>query len=79
MALSNLISEDLVHHCLEGRRRIRQAEEHNLRFEETAIHLESRLPLVSWSYLDVVVAPAYVELCENSGVLQFVYKVGNQG
>ncbi|KAI4293919.1 hypothetical protein K525DRAFT_213867, partial [Schizophyllum commune Loenen D] len=52
------VVEDVVHKSLESRRRVRHSKGHNEVFEGAVSCSKSRLPLVSFSYADVVIAPA---------------------
>jgi hypothetical protein len=62
--LSEFFSEECVHHGLEGGWRVGHSEEHYLQFKETVIGDEHCFPLVSVTYLYVVVPPANVEFGE---------------
>jgi len=61
-----VISEDMVHECLKGRRRVALAEEHYCRFIEPVRSSESGLPLVSLLNLNVVIPPLDIEFGEIS-------------
>jgi len=61
----NLVSEDFVHHLLEGGRQVREPEEHDLQFEQPAIGFERGLLFVTWFDAYIVVAPTDIELCED--------------
>ena len=63
------VTEDLIHETLEGSRRIAETEGHGGWLEETPVGAEGCLPLVSFLDPDVIVAPAYVQLGEEPGVL----------
>ena len=73
------VTEDVVHHVLECRRRVRETEEHDRGFEEAAIGNESRLPLVAFLDADVVEAPTHVHLGEDLGVFDLVNDVRDEG
>jgi hypothetical protein len=60
--LCNFFSENVVHHCLKGCRRVGKAEEHDCWFKEAFTYFEGGLPFVSLLDLDVVVAPLYIKL-----------------
>ncbi|KIJ57656.1 hypothetical protein HYDPIDRAFT_104008, partial [Hydnomerulius pinastri MD-312] len=69
----DVLPEDVVHHRLERRRGIGKAEEHDRWLEEPAVGPKGGLPLVSFFDTDVVVSPAYVQLGEDFGVLEFIH------
>src|ERR1700712_3308152 len=73
------ILKDIIHHSLEGRGGVGQAEVHHQGFEESPVRPEGGLPLVALSDADVVKAPAYVEFRKEPGTLQSVNKVVDQG
>ena len=58
------ISENEVHHRLEGGRGVREAEKHNHGLEKAAVCLESRLPLIPIANAYVIVPPSDVQFCE---------------
>src|SRR5882724_5346400 len=60
--------EDVVHHCLECGRTVREAEEHDQRFEKASVHLKGGLPLISCFDPNVVVSQANVQLSEILGL-----------
>ena len=55
LPFSNQVFEDVVHHPLEGGRRICEPEEHDRGFEKSKLRFESSFPLVSCSNSNVVV------------------------
>ncbi|KIJ58555.1 hypothetical protein HYDPIDRAFT_102408, partial [Hydnomerulius pinastri MD-312] len=64
---------DVVHHRLERCWGVGKAEEHDCWLEEPVVSSESRLPFVSFFDADIVVSPAYVQLGEDFGVLEFIH------
>jgi hypothetical protein len=62
--LSELLSEQCIHHGLEGGWGVGHPEEHYLQLEEAMVRDEHCLPLVSVAYLYVVVPPADIEFGE---------------
>ena len=60
------LSEQLVHHRLERRGAVAQAEEHYERFEEAAIGSERAFPLIPLLDTHIIVAPAYVEFRDSN-------------
>ena len=73
------ILEDLVHHCLECRRGIGEAKEHDQRFKHPSISFECHLPFIAGSDSYVVVPPTDVELGEDASVLEFVNDIRDEG
>ena len=67
MTLVNEMSEDVIHHCLEGSQAVGEAKEHKQGFEEAPIHLEGSLPLISLFDPYIVISPSYIQLCEVLG------------
>ena len=59
--------EDVVHHCLEGCRAVREAKEHDLWLEEPSVGMECGLPLVTLLDSDVVETPSDIQLSEVLG------------
>src|ERR1700677_1300754 len=55
---------DLVHHGLEGCRRIAKTEEHDCGFEEAIACLERGLMFVPLFYAHIVVSPSYIQFGE---------------
>ena len=53
--------EDVVHHHLEGCRAVCEAKEHDLWLEEPSVGMESGLPLVSLSDLDIGETPSDIQ------------------
>ena len=62
--LSEYVSEDMVHECLECGRCITESKEHDSGFEESRGSDEGSFPLVFLSNANVVVPPTNVEFGE---------------
>ena len=75
MTFSNLLSEDLVHHHLEGSWRVREAKKYDTWFKKAMIRFEGSFPFIPRMDPYIVVSPSYVELRENHSILQFVDQV----
>jgi len=60
------ISEDVIHHRLEGCRAVRETKEHHqsLRLKETAVCTKSCLLLITFANANIVVPPANIKLHE---------------
>src|SRR5882724_5617306 len=56
--------EDVIHHCLECGRTVREAKEHDQRLEKASVHPKGGLPFISFFDTNVVVSPASVQLSE---------------
>src|SRR6266404_8548171 len=65
----------MVHHRLEHTGRICQTEEHDQWLEQAIFRLEGSFFFISRLNSDVVIAPSYVELGEDMGVLDLAYEV----
>src|ERR1700719_749769 len=76
IAVSNFDCEDLVHHCLECRGRVRKTEEHNERFKETAVRQECSFELIAFLNPNVVITPANVKFSVELGVREFIDQLG---
>ena len=63
--------EDVIHHCLEGRWAIRKTKEHDLWLKEPLIGTECGFPLITFSDLDIVETPLYIQFGEVFGTLEF--------
>jgi hypothetical protein len=79
LAGGDKIAEELVHHCLESRRRVCETKEHNKWFVEATVGYKGGFSLVSLLDTDIVVAPAHVQRCEVMGALQLVDHFLDQG
>src|SRR6266436_7243239 len=53
--------EDVIHHCLEGGRRVAQSEEHDKGFKQSMVRGEGCLPLIPFLQSDIVETPAEVQ------------------
>ena len=72
------ISEDGVHHRLEGGWAIAQAEQHHQGFEQSSVSPESSLVFISRLDADIVVAPADVEFGEIVRAMELGDKLGDK-
>jgi hypothetical protein len=77
--LGDKVFEDLVHHCLEGRRVVGQSKVHHERFKQTAIRSKRRFPFIAFFYPHIVIPPADVELGEVLHAFESVNEVVNEG
>ena len=73
------VLEDFVHHCLERRRRVGEAKEHDKRFKHSSISFECCLPFVAWFDSYIIVSPTDIELGEDASVLEFINDIRNEG
>ncbi|GLB41131.1 putative retrotransposable element tf2 155 kda protein type 1-like [Lyophyllum shimeji] len=73
------VTEDVVHHRLEGGRTVCESEEHDQRFEESVIRSERGLLLISLLDADIVVAPPDLQLGEVSRTTEVVDELGDEG
>src|SRR5260370_15762474 len=55
------VNEDVIHHCLEGGRRVAQSKEHDKGFKQSTVRGESCLPLIPFLQSDIVETPAEVQ------------------
>src|SRR5260221_5072564 len=53
--------EDVIHHCLEGGRRVTQSKEHDKGFKQSTVHGEGWRPLIPCLESDIVETPAEVQ------------------
>ncbi|KAF9798068.1 hypothetical protein IEO21_10789 [Rhodonia placenta] len=75
---NNEIMEDDIHHCLESRGGIGEAEEHYQRFVQPPVSYKGSLPLITGFDLDIIVSSSDIELCEERSTLELVDHLGNQ-
>jgi hypothetical protein len=73
----DFLLKDKAHHGLEGSRRVGKFKKHNSGLEQFSIGDKSCLPLVTVFYLDIVIAPLYIDLGEVFGTFKFVKEVGD--
>jgi hypothetical protein len=73
--LGDKVFENLVHHCLEGRRAVGQSKVHHKQFKQTAICSKCHFPFIAFFYPHVVIPPADVELGEVLCVFESVNEV----
>src|SRR5258707_4595189 len=72
------LSEDVIHHCLEGGGTIGQTEKHHQGFEQSLIGNESGLPFIAFLNPYVVITPSNIQLCEILGPFEFVDQFGDE-
>ncbi|KAF9799457.1 hypothetical protein IEO21_10567 [Rhodonia placenta] len=72
------IMEDVIHHRLEGRGGIGEAEEHHQGFVQSPVSYKGRLPFVTGFDPDVVISPSDIELREERGTAELIYHFGDQ-
>ena len=61
------ITEDVIHHHLEGCWAVREAKEHDLWLKEPLVGMECSLPLVALSDSDIVETPSDIQLSKVLG------------
>ena len=69
------LPENLIHHPLEGRRRVAETKEHDSGLKQAPVGPEGGLPLVSFLDPHVVVSPPNVQLGEVPGSTQLVHQL----
>src|SRR6266403_3644653 len=62
VAFSQVIAEEVVHHCLKCCRRVSETKEHNLWFKKSSIRFKCSFPLVAFLDSYIIVSPSYVKL-----------------
>ena len=70
--------EDVVHHCLEGCRAVREAKEHDLWLKEPSVGMECGLSLVTLSDSDIVETPLDIQLSKVFGTSELCDKLRNE-
>ncbi|OSX65285.1 hypothetical protein POSPLADRAFT_1134436, partial [Postia placenta MAD-698-R-SB12] len=73
-----IIMEDLVHHGLEGRRGVGEAEEHHQGFVQPPVSYEGGLPFVTGFDPDIVIAPPDIKLRKERGTVELIHHLGDQ-
>ncbi|KAF9794823.1 hypothetical protein IEO21_11147 [Rhodonia placenta] len=73
-----VIQEDVIHHRLEGRGGIGEAEEHHQGFIQSPVSYKGSLPFVTGFDPDVVVSPSDVELREEHSTAKLIHHLGDQ-
>ncbi|KAF9812584.1 hypothetical protein IEO21_06106 [Rhodonia placenta] len=73
-----VIQEDVIHHCLEGRGEIGEAEEHHQVFVQSPVRYKGRLPFVTGFDPDVVVPPSDIKLGEERSTAELIHHFGDQ-
>jgi len=72
------VSEDVVHHGLEGGQTVSHFKEHYQGFEQALIGSEGRLPLISRLNANIVETPMDIQLGEVSGPTELGHEFGDQ-
>jgi hypothetical protein len=62
--------EYLIHHSLEGGRTIGETKVHYKWLKQASICVESYLPIITLSDMDIIVSPAHIELGEVAHALE---------
>ena len=73
------VSEDVVHHSLEGSRTIGHSKEHHARFKEALVGAESCLPFISGLDTYIIETPADIKFCEVPGSTELGDKFRDEG
>jgi hypothetical protein len=71
----NEVYKDGVHKSLESGRGVSQSEQHHSRFEQAVVSGKHGLPFVPSLNANVVIPPTYVELSEESSLMETVNDV----
>ncbi|KAF9800026.1 hypothetical protein IEO21_10453 [Rhodonia placenta] len=71
------IMENIIHHRLEGRGGIGEAEEHHQGFVQPLVSYKGGFPLVTGFDPDVVVSPSNIELGEERGTAELIHHLGD--
>src|SRR5882762_5548602 len=79
MAFIDKIGKDGIHKGLKGCWCVTKAESHDEWFKEAERTFEGCFPFVTFSNMDVIVAPVDVKLCEVAGTLEFIDEFGDKG
>ena len=66
------VPKDVVHHSLEGGRRIAQPKEHDSGFKQSPICPKGYLPLISLPHLYIVISPLNIQLGDVPRILDLV-------
>ncbi|KAF9800931.1 hypothetical protein IEO21_10257 [Rhodonia placenta] len=72
------IMKNIIHHCLEGRGGVGEADEHHQGLIQPSVGHKGRFPLVTSFDPDVVVSPPDIELCEEHSSTELVYHLSDQ-
>jgi len=72
------VSENVIHHSLEGCQAIGEAEEHHRGLEQPSVGSEGSLPLIAPSDPDIIVPPPNIQLGEVLRPLELVYEFRNE-
>ncbi|KAF9796069.1 hypothetical protein IEO21_11038 [Rhodonia placenta] len=70
--------EDVIHHRLEGRGGIGEAEEHHQGFVQSPVSHKGRLPFVTGFDANVVVSPSDIELRKERSATELIHHLGDQ-
>ena len=77
--LSDNVTIQCIHHCLERGRGVSEAKEHHGGFIESPLRLERCLVFVSCLNVNVVIPSSYVQLRVDHGPSQFSNQRGDEG
>jgi len=72
------VSEDVIHHGLEGGQTISHSKEHYQEFKQASIGSEGCLPLISRLNADIVETPLDIQLGEVSSSVELGHEFGDQ-
>ncbi|KAF9798448.1 hypothetical protein IEO21_10718 [Rhodonia placenta] len=72
------IMEDVVHHRLEGRGGVGEAEEHHQGFVQSPVSHKGRLQFVTSLDPDIVISPSDIELGEERGTVELIHHLSDQ-
>ncbi|KAF9799982.1 hypothetical protein IEO21_10467 [Rhodonia placenta] len=72
------IMEDVIHHGLEGRGGVGEAEEHHQGFVQSPVSHKGRLPFVTSFDANVVVSPSDIELRKERSATELIHHLGDQ-
>ena len=76
-AIGELMDEQIVHHMLEGSRRIAKTEEHYQGLEEPILCNKGGQPFMSFGDSDIIITGTNVHLHKESFSFEFVNKIRN--
>ncbi len=75
LAFGNEVTEDVIHHPLEGGGRVHESKEHHGGFGESLICMESCFLFVPLPNLDIVISPSDIKFHEVFGSAKLVDKL----
>ena len=77
-ALHDEVSENVIHHGLEGGQTVGKAKKHHQRLEQPSVGSEGSLPLVTLLDSDIIVPPANIQLGEILRPSELVYELRDE-